>query len=51
MYMNTVKIIPYASLEYEPSGKEMGREGMEVKEKGSYLRLIPGLCVEDKMNR
>ena len=26
------------------------REGMEVRNKGSYLRLIPELWVEDKVN-
>ena len=25
-------------------------ERMEEKENGSYLRLIPGMCLEDKMN-
>ena len=30
--------------------KKVGLDGMEGKEKGSYLRLIPGQCLEDKMN-
>jgi hypothetical protein len=25
-------------------------EGIKEKEKGSYLRIIPRLCLEDKMN-
>ena len=29
--------------------KKRGVEGMEGKSKGSYLRLIPGLCPEDGM--
>jgi hypothetical protein len=38
-------------LKVPPGGCEIGRgEGMEGKLNGNYLRLIPGLCVEDRMN-
>jgi hypothetical protein len=30
--------------------KVEGEEGMEVKLNGNYLRLIPGLCLEDRTN-
>ena len=31
-------------------GKELGVEGMEGKMNGDHLRLIPGLCLEDRTN-
>ena len=38
------------SFEYEPPEERIGRrKRLEGKEEGSYLRLIPGLCLEDKM--
>ena len=37
-----------------PSGlrdrKGEGVEGMEGKLNGNYMKLIPGLCLEDRMN-
>ena len=47
-----IKVAPCDSFEKEPPGEETRRERMiEGKEKEScYLRLIPGLCLEDKKN-